>query len=143
MLAGTTALFTYQVDVTPTSAGQRIPVTGTPASNGTRAQYVDETGNTTQARATYLFGPLCELAMTQGLLTEAVISGFRASRADGGGVLLEVEDGLGGGDGGLLRPALGWRGAPLAAGQPRAARRAAPRAAGGRLPLRRPGSFSS
>src|SRR5207248_4007561 len=26
------------------------------------------TGNTTQSRATYLFGPLCELAVTQGLL---------------------------------------------------------------------------
>ncbi len=75
--------------VTPTSAGQRIPVTGTPASNGTRATYVDETGNTTQTRATFTFGPLCELATTQGLLTEAVVSGFRASPADGGGVLLE------------------------------------------------------
>lgn len=89
LAAGATAILTYQVNVTPTSAGQRIPVTGTPASNGTRAQYVDETGNTTQTRATFLFGPLCELAVTQGLLTEAVISGFRASPADGGGVLLE------------------------------------------------------
>ena len=75
--------------MTPTTAGQRIPVTGTPASNGTRAQYLDETGNTAQARATFLFGPLCELAVTQGLLTEAVVSAFRASPADGGGVLLE------------------------------------------------------
>ena len=67
--AGAEAILTYYVNVTPTSAGQRIPVTGTPASgNGTRAQYVDETGNTTQSRATYLFGPLCELAVTQGLL---------------------------------------------------------------------------
>jgi hypothetical protein len=90
LAAGATAILTYQVSVTPTSAGQRILVTATPASgNGTRAQYVDETGNSTQARATFLFGPLCELATTQGLLTEAVISGFRASRADGGGVLLE------------------------------------------------------
>ncbi|HEV2853230.1 MAG TPA: C25 family cysteine peptidase [Thermoanaerobaculia bacterium] len=88
--AGATAILTYQVNVTPASAGQRLPVTATPASgNGTRAQYVDETGNTTQARATYLFGPLCELAVTAGLLTEAVVSGFQASRADGGGVLLE------------------------------------------------------
>jgi|GEM_PF-3078660 len=64
-----TAVLVYHVKVTPTSAGQRIPVTGTPASgNGTRAQYVDETGNTTQARATFLFGPLCELAVTQSVL---------------------------------------------------------------------------
>ncbi len=88
--AGTTALLAYRVKVTPTSAGQRIPLTATPASgNGTRAQYVDETGNTTQARATYLFGPLCELAVTQGLLTEAVVSSFHASAAAGGGVLVE------------------------------------------------------
>jgi len=89
LTAGATASLTYQVSVTPASAGQRIPVTGTPASNGTTAKYLDETGNTTQTRATFTFGPLCELAMTQGLLTEAVVSGFRASRADGGGVLLE------------------------------------------------------
>jgi hypothetical protein len=87
--AGATTILTYQVNVTPTSAGQRIPVTGTPTSNGTTAKYLDETGNTTQTRATFTFGPLCELAVTQGLLTEAVVSGFRASPADGGGVLLE------------------------------------------------------
>ncbi|MFY9822722.1 MAG: hypothetical protein WAM82_15155, partial [Thermoanaerobaculia bacterium] len=90
LAAGGTALLAYRVKVTPTSVGQRIPLTATPASgNGTRAQYVDETGNTTQARATYLFGPLCELAVTQGLLTEAVVSSFHASAAPGGGVLVE------------------------------------------------------
>jgi hypothetical protein len=71
-------ILTYLVRVTPTSAGQRVVVTGTPASNGTRAQYVDETGNTTQARATYLGGPLCELALTQGLTTKALVTEFRA-----------------------------------------------------------------
>lgn len=66
--AGGTVHFIYDVAVTPTSAGQRVPVTGNvPSGNGTRAQYVDETGNTTQARATYLFGPICELAVTQGV----------------------------------------------------------------------------
>ena len=87
--AGSTQLLAYRVKVTPTSAGQRIPVTGTPASNGTMAKYLDETGNAAQPRATFTFGPLCELATTQGLLTEAVVSGFHASPADGGGVLLE------------------------------------------------------
>jgi hypothetical protein len=88
--AGSTQLLAYLVKVTPTAAGQRIPLTNTPASgNGTRAQYVDETGNTTQARATFLFGPLCELAVTQGLLTEAVVSSFHATAAPGGGVLVE------------------------------------------------------
>ena len=68
--ANSRAVLMYYVNVTPTAAGQRIPVTGTPASgNGTRAKFVDETGNTTQARATYQFGPLCELAVTEnGLL---------------------------------------------------------------------------
>ncbi|MEA2602874.1 MAG: hypothetical protein QOF89_3866 [Acidobacteriota bacterium] len=88
--AGATVLLAYRVKVTPTSAGQRIPLTATPASgNGTRAQFVDETGNTTQTRATFLFGPLCELAVTQGLLTEAVVSSFRAAAAEGGGVQVE------------------------------------------------------
>lgn len=90
LAAGATALLAYQVRVLPTSVGQRIPVTATPASgNGTRAQFVDGTGNTTQARATYLFGPLCELAVTQGLLTQAVVSSFRTYAAEDGGVLVE------------------------------------------------------
>ncbi len=91
LAAGATAILTYQVSVSPTSAGQRIPVTGTPAGgNGTTAKYLDETGNAAQTtRAVFTFGPLCELAVTQGLLTEAVVSAFRASPADGGGVLLE------------------------------------------------------
>jgi len=88
--AGGTALLAYRVKVTPTSAGQRLPLTATPASgNGTRAQYVDNTGNTTQTRALFTFGPLCELAVTQGLATEAVVSSFHASAATGGGVLVE------------------------------------------------------
>ncbi len=76
--AGDTALLAYLVAVTPAAAGQRIPVTATPASgNGTRAQYVDETGNTTQARATALVGPICEVAVTEGLLTDVLLSSFR------------------------------------------------------------------
>src|SRR5262249_9178361 len=59
----------YLVRVTPTSSGQRIPVVASPGSrNGTRAQYVDETGNTTQTRATTLVGPLCEVAVTEGAI---------------------------------------------------------------------------
>ncbi len=89
LAAGATALLAYEVDISPTSAGQRILATNTPASgNGTRAQYVDETGNTTQARSTYLFGPICELGVTEGLLTEAVVSSFEAYE-DAGAVVLE------------------------------------------------------
>lgn len=62
--AGSTASLYYEIGVTPTADG-RIVLTGTPATNGTTARYVDETGNTSQARATYTFGPLCELAATE------------------------------------------------------------------------------
>jgi hypothetical protein len=58
---GTTATLTYEVDLTPTSGPKVVVLTGTPAANGTRAIYVDETGASTQARATFTFGPLCEL----------------------------------------------------------------------------------
>lgn len=92
--AGATAVMSYRVNVTPTSSGQRIPVTATPASgNGTRAQFVDETGNTTQARSTFLFGPLCELAVTQGVLTSVDLARFTATAYDGG-VWLQWETGI-------------------------------------------------
>src|SRR5690606_16733878 len=58
------ATLRYLVDVFPLLAGSRIPVTGSVSSNGTTAIFLDETGNTSQARATYTFGPLCELAIT-------------------------------------------------------------------------------
>ncbi len=83
----------YDVDVTPTSSGQRIPVTGSPGANGTTATYVDETGNTTQARATFTFGPLCELAATEAgnpIPTLAAISFFNAY-ADGGQAVVRWE----------------------------------------------------
>lgn len=88
--AGETELLFYRLNVTPTSPGQRIVATGTVASgNGTRATFLDETGNTTQSRATYTFGPLCELAVTQGLLTQAVVSSFETFADERGGVLVE------------------------------------------------------
>jgi hypothetical protein len=69
LAAGATRYLAYTVAVTPTTAGQRLPITGPPAAgNGTRAQFLDETGNTTQPRATYSLGPLCELAATAGTL---------------------------------------------------------------------------
>ena len=97
--AGARATLSYRVSVTPPSTA-RIPTTGTPASgNGTRAQYVDETGNTTQTRATYLFGPLAELAVTPGIITAApaLISG-RVTDDNGaplGGVTVNLSGGKG------------------------------------------------
>ncbi|MEA2561554.1 MAG: hypothetical protein QOH06_3058 [Acidobacteriota bacterium] len=89
--AGATALMSYEVRVTPTSGGQRLVVTGlgSSASTGTRASFVDETGNSTQTRATYTLGPICELAITQGLLTHAVVSSFRTFADERGGVRVE------------------------------------------------------
>jgi len=80
--AGATVTMNYRVAVTPTAIG-RIPVTGTPASFGTSAAYVDETANTTQARATYSWGPLCELAVTAGgsaVPTPASFASVKSSR---------------------------------------------------------------
>ncbi len=79
--AGATATLSYEVDVTPALPGARVPVTGTPLSNGTIAQYLDETGNASQARATYTFGPLCELAITEGVATAITLTAFSARSA--------------------------------------------------------------
>ncbi len=83
VIAGATALIAYDVDVTPASAGERIVVTGATAA-GTTAQYVDETGNSTQGRATFTFGPLCELAVTAGLETYASVVDVAVERSPGG-----------------------------------------------------------
>lgn len=65
--AGATTFLSYNVTAALTAPGQRVVLTGTPSSgNGTRATFVDETGNQMQARATYTFGPVCELAVTVG-----------------------------------------------------------------------------
>lgn len=75
VVAGGTATMAYNVTITPAVA--TTSATGTPASgNGTRATYVDETGNTTQARATYRLGGLCELRVVVGLATEVMLSSF-------------------------------------------------------------------
>lgn len=78
--SGNYETLSYQLDVTPASAGQIIMTTGTTAANGTTARFVDETGNTTQTRATCTLGPLCELILTEGLdlPTLATISTFKA-----------------------------------------------------------------
>lgn len=88
--SGNSETLYYDVDVTPTSAGQRIPVTGTPAANGTTAVFVDETGNTTQSRATFTFGPMSELAATEGtdIPTLTTISSFTAYE-EGGRVVVQ------------------------------------------------------
>lgn len=86
--AGATAAMSYRILVIPAVVGTRIPVTGTPSSNGTTARFADITGNTTQAQATTLFGPLCELAVTEGgSPTVASVSNPKAYSTAGGTVL--------------------------------------------------------
>jgi hypothetical protein len=81
LASGGVALLSYDVRVTPTAAGQRNLVTPAPTTaTSTRAQFIDETGNTTQARARYIMGGLCELAVTQGLVTEVMLSSFESDR---------------------------------------------------------------
>jgi len=83
LAAGSEAILAYDVRVTPVMASPTtIPVTGDAAS-GTRAQYVDETGNTTQARATYLLGGLCPLSVSRSFATPVLISSFHAESRGG------------------------------------------------------------
>ncbi len=93
--AGTTATFYYEVNVTPTSAGQRLPITGSQTTNGTTARFVDTTGNTTQTRATFTYGPLCGLAVTEEgpeIPTWAAITRF-GSCSDSGQPTVEWQTG--------------------------------------------------
>jgi len=75
---GQTELLAYRVDVTPAAASFDLPVTGTPASNGTRSLFLDETG-----AQTFLFGPLCELRVQDDALTHATVSAFRVEEVAG------------------------------------------------------------
>jgi peptidase C25-like protein len=75
--AGATAWLSYQVNARPSSVGQVLAVTGTPASNGTRGRWLDETAATGAAatRATTQFGGLCQLSITSGeTITPALVS---------------------------------------------------------------------
>jgi hypothetical protein len=78
---GAVAVLTYGVDVTPAWPAERIPVTGSPAANGTVAQYVDETGNASQPRAVSVFGPLCELTVTSSSATAVTLASFEGHPA--------------------------------------------------------------
>ena len=66
VLAGTAATLTYQVSVTRTAATPSpLRLTGTPTAGGggTTAVFLDETGNSAQGRATYTYGPLCDVGV--------------------------------------------------------------------------------
>lgn len=77
---GTVQILSFEVNVTPTVNNERILILQapdiSPSLAGTRAQYVDETGNTSQSRATYLFGPICEVAVTENAPTRAIVTGL-------------------------------------------------------------------
>lgn len=96
--AGATVIMAYEVAVTPTSSGQRVPVTGWPGNNGTTATYVDGTcagagcSGAQLAGATYTTGELCGLAVTENQLTHAVLGSFRVWD-DGGEQVVEWRTG--------------------------------------------------
>ena len=100
--AGGSAILTYRIDITPTGAGTLV-LTGNPSGTtglGTTATFVDETcsaafgtcgfGSPAFNRATFTFGPLCELRATVQDLTPALVAGFRG-RAEDGGLVVEWE----------------------------------------------------
>lgn len=60
VLANSNASITYRVAVTPTNCPSQIDLTGI-GTNATNLRFVDETGNTNQARAIMTIGGLCPL----------------------------------------------------------------------------------
>ena len=92
--AGTTCILAYDVRVTPVVSGQRIRTTQAPnidanfaAAQGTRARFVDATGNATQARALSTLGPICELAVTSDQPTYTLVTSFAAAPMRHGGAV--------------------------------------------------------
>ncbi|MEM1204893.1 MAG: C25 family cysteine peptidase [Acidobacteriota bacterium] len=83
---------TYLVDLTAPAPGPAysVDITATPASgNGTRAVWLDETGDDrVGSRAIQAFGPLCELRIQDAPATPVVVSRFSAF-PDPGGLGLE------------------------------------------------------
>jgi hypothetical protein len=71
---GTSAVMTYIMRFTPNAGGQVRNIVGAFGSgSGTRATWLDETGSA-QARATYAFGELCGLTITNGVLVPTPVS---------------------------------------------------------------------
>ena len=77
--AGSSAVMTYRVDVTPAAPGFLLPITGTPAAGGTIATFLDETcadaaggasacTSAAQSTATFTLGPLCELLADESIV---------------------------------------------------------------------------
>ena len=75
--AGGFALLAYDVDILPTSAGQRLVVTG-PSATGTQARWLEASTQSVQ------FGPLCELAVTEASLLDSRLAKFDAKSTSGG-----------------------------------------------------------
>jgi len=78
LAAGTTATMVYLIDVTPVAAVDILATGAFGSGNGTRAVYLDETGNGSQSRALTSLGELCELTIDADTPTPAVVSAFTA-----------------------------------------------------------------
>ncbi|MEM6795274.1 MAG: C25 family cysteine peptidase, partial [Acidobacteriota bacterium] len=84
---GDQEILTYYVDVSPTAAGD-ITVTGTVGSgDGTRAAWLDETGDEVNGTGLFAFGELCELAVTSAPATPVLVSSFTVRESGGDRVL--------------------------------------------------------
>lgn len=84
---GTTATLVYLIDVTPVAAVDILASGAFASGNGTRATYIDETGNSSQSRALTSLGELCELTIDADTPTPALISSFVAKGAPEGRLL--------------------------------------------------------
>lgn len=88
--AATTATLVYLIDVTPAAATDILATGAFDSGNGTRATYLDETGNSSQSRATVSIGELCELTVDADSPTPALVTSFAARRPRvGEGSLIE------------------------------------------------------
>jgi Peptidase family C25 len=74
LAAGGTAVMTYRMRFSPNAAAQTRDLVGPFGTNGTRATWLDETGNAAQARATYSFGQLCGMQISTGVTVPTPVS---------------------------------------------------------------------
>ncbi|GIU81451.1 MAG: hypothetical protein KatS3mg006_0515 [Pyrinomonadaceae bacterium] len=97
--ANSSATISYRVRVTPTSCPNAINLTGT-GSNATSFRFLDETGNSSQARATLTIGGLCVLQTPQCQVTTSagvVVAGRVMTPSGRGlsGAVVRMTDGSG------------------------------------------------
>ncbi len=74
---GDTESLVYYVDITPAAATDIAVTAASGSGNGTRANFLDETGD-----QTFLFGELCQLVMSASAATPVLVSDFGSEIID-------------------------------------------------------------